>query len=181
MGCDAPEEDASTSVADAPAGGKADDAGPPTITWHTLEATGCAVASVVNDPSGDAYASSWLFETAVERCSLSGSATLPAGVRVTQMVVQGRGFIVPSADVGGTASAVIDVRGTQGQSLILPERQNVTAGEEGADVMLDGLESLSGGCSSAPQTFRFSSDFAIGGGTFAQFDSLDVAFTVAPC
>lgn len=182
VGCDAPEdEDSNAAQEDMSVGGKADDTGALTITWHPLQTTGCVATAVVNDPTGNAYASSWLFQKEVARCMVSGSATLPAGVRVTQMFVRGRAFIAPTADVGGVGSAMVDVRGTRGQSLVRAEQQRVSAGEEGADIVIDGAESISTGCSASSQNFRYALDFAVGGETVAQFDSLDVAFVVEDC
>lgn len=177
-GCDAPEEGSSDASATPPAG-KADAASGSNITWHTLQSTGCTPVAVSNDPSGDGYVSSWLFQAdSVQRCSLSGSATLPAGVEVRTMRVMGEGFFA-TLEEGTPASLAVDARGTAGQSILEGETERQTA--ESSTASIEGVESIGSGCLTAPRTFRFQTDFAVGAGTHAQFDSLDVFFDVHPC
>lgn len=180
-GCDEPEEDLNPDAQATGAVGKADGIGSEArVTWNTLESSGCTASGVVNDPHGNGYASTWLFQDAsVTRCSLRGSATFPAGVVVRRMNVSGEGYIASS---GGDAipSVVVDVRGSSGQAVLQGATlRQAPTGED--NVTLFGTEALSMGCLTAPTTVRFRTDFAVGEGTLAQFDSLDVQFDVEGC
>lgn len=179
-GCDEPIEEMDAPAEGVDPGGKADGlGGDARVRWNTLASSGCSASAVVNDPSGNAYASTWLFqEPSVVRCSLSGSATFPAGVVVQRMVVSGEGYI--AGEAGATPSVVVDVRGSSDQVILEGSALRKAEGGEG-NVLLVGTQTLSAGCLAAPRTFRFRTDFAVGAGTHAQFDSLDVQFDVEAC
>lgn len=149
------------------------------VRWDSLQVSGCTLGGVVNDPRGNGYASSWLFQgsASVSRCTLRGSATFPAGVRVRTMRVQGDGWISPPSGFAGEVA--LSVRGTRGQS-ILQGAASRSFREEGS-VVFEGFESVGSACLTGTQTFGFSADFAVGTAEDAQFDSLDVVFDVEEC
>lgn len=149
------------------------------VRWNPLQVSGCTLGSVVNDPRGDGYASSWLFQgdASVSRCTLRGSATFPAGVRVRTMRVHGDAWIAPPSGFAGEVA--LSVRGTRGQSILQGAASR--SFREAGSVLFEGVEAVDSACSTGAQTFGFSADFAVGTAEDAQFDSLDVVFDVEEC
>ena len=180
-GCEEPAEDMDDAADAAGAMGKADGiGGAARVTWSALSSSGCSASRVSNDPSGNGYASSWLFQhPAVQRCSLSGSATFPAGVAVQRMNVSGEGYIA-AAHPDAIPSVAVDIRGSSNQAILQGSTLLQAPGGED-NVLFMGVETLPTGCLTAPATFRFRTDFAVGADTVAQFETLDVQFDVEPC